>query len=131
MQTKLLMLSCSLLLAGCGDTDTVNWQLQQISKNGDYQATLTCATPPATGPFQECSLQLHNAKYPENLLIAVDGGMPAHGHGLPTAPQAVATDKTGEYRIEGLKYSMPGEWLLGFLLDDAGQQDKIVFRFTL
>lgn len=131
MQTKRLMLSCSLLLAGCGDTGSGSWKLQQISKNGNYQATLACSTVPVTGPFQECSLQLHNATDLESLIIAVDGGMPAHGHGLPTAPQAVATGQPGEYRIEGLKYSMPGEWLLGFLLDNAGQQDKIVFRFTL
>jgi hypothetical protein len=132
MPNKLLTFTLGLLLAGCsGSTDTT-WRLQQASSNGLYQTTLSCATPPVVAIFQECSLQLSSKQaLPPDLVIAVDGGMPAHGHGLPTAPQAIPTGKPGEFRIDGLKYSMPGEWVLGFLLHSAASQDKIVFRFTL
>lgn len=133
MPTRLLTLSLGLLLAGCGSSgSTAHWQLQQTSDGGHYQASLQCAAVPTVGAFQPCHLHLTSEQpLPTDLQIAVDGGMPAHGHGLPTAPQAVATDKAGVFRIDGLKYSMPGEWVVGFLLHTAQTQDKVVFRFNL
>lgn len=136
MLTKLLTLTLSLLLAGCQDnTAHTAWQLKQVSSKALYQATLTCAAPPGAGTFQECRLQVDSPQaLPTDLIIAVDGGMPSHGHGLPTAPQAVPTGKPGEFRIDGLKYSMTGEWVLGFWLHSNARpaaQDKIVFWFTL
>jgi cytochrome c peroxidase len=129
----LTFLTLGLLLAGCsGNAATTTWQRQQVSSSGQYQATLTCATAPAVAIFQECSLQLRSEQaLPPDLTLAVDGGMPSHGHGLPTAPQAIPTDKAGEFRIDGLKYSMTGEWVLGFWLHSAAGQDKIVFQFTI
>ena len=136
MQIKLLTVTLSLLVAGCqNSTANTVWQLQQASSKALYQATVTCAAPPSVGTFQECRLQVDSPQaLPTDLVIAVDGGMPSHGHGLPTAPQAIPTGKPGEFRIDGLKYSMPGEWVLGFWLhsDSApAAQDKIVFWFTL
>lgn len=131
MKTTLLTLTLGLLLAGCSHDDQ-QWRMQQASESGHYQAELACATAPVVGAFQDCSLRLQSQQaIPAKLLIAVDGGMPAHGHGLPTEPQAVPTSTTGEYRIDGLKYSMPGEWVLGFLLHADAVQDKVVFKFTL
>lgn len=132
MLTKWLTFSTlSLLLAGCSGNAATTWQQHQVSSSGRYQATLTCATAPTVALFQECALQLSSEQaLPPDLSLAVDGGMPAHGHGLPTAPQAVPTGKSGEFRIDGLKYSMVGEWVLGFWLHSAAGQDKIVFRFT-
>lgn len=131
MHNQLLILMLGLLLAGCGE-DNHTWKLQQTSEHGSYQAELACATAPIVGAFQECELRLQSSEtIPADLMIAVDGGMPAHGHGLPTEPKATPSDKPGVYRIEGLKYSMPGEWLLGFLLQSGSNQDKVVFKFTL
>lgn len=50
----------------------------------------------------------------EGAAIAVDGGMPAHRHGLPTRPQVTADLGGGRYRVEGLKFSMGGRWELRF-----------------
>lgn len=41
--------------------------------------------------------------------VRVDGAMPAHGHGLPTAPRVTGHDG-GTYRVEGVRFSMPGHW---------------------
>jgi hypothetical protein len=107
------------------------WQLSQTSVKGQLQSELQCVTAPAVGEFQNCTLKLNSTQtLPSDLTIAMDGGMPAHGHGLPTAPKVVATDKVGEYRIEGLKYSMTGEWLLGFMLQSKSMNDKIVYKFS-
>jgi len=136
MRIKLLTVTLSLLVAGCqNSTAHTGWQLQQTSSKALYQATVTCAAPPSVGTFQECRLKVDSPQaLPTDLVIAVDGGMPSHGHGLPTAPQAIPTGNPSEFRIDGLKYSMLGEWVLGFWLhsDSApAAQDKIVFWFTL
>ena len=126
------VLSAVLCLSSTVSYASTPWQLSQPSIKGQLQAELQCVTAPSVGEFQNCTLKLNSSQtLPSDLSISVDGGMPAHGHGLPTAPQVVATDKAGEYRIEGLKYSMSGEWLLGFMLQSKNLSDKIVYKFSI
>ncbi len=61
---------------------------------------------------------------------AVNGSMPAHGHGFLTAPQ-VTERGGGDYRIEGLKFHMAGEWELSLVFEAGGKQDSAVLKFTL
>jgi hypothetical protein len=44
--------------------------------------------------------------------ITVDGGMPAHDHGLATRPQVTRYLGEGRYLLEGVRFHMAGEWLL-------------------
>jgi hypothetical protein len=44
--------------------------------------------------------------------VEFDGSMPEHGHGLPTAPRVSAGPNSGQYRVEGVRFSMPGYWRL-------------------
>ena len=126
-----VLLSAVLGLSTSVSYASTPWQLSQTSVKGQLQSELQCVTAPAVGDFQNCTLKLNSTQtLPSDLTIAMDGGMPAHGHGLPTAPKVVATDKVGEYRIEGLKYSMTGEWLLGFILQSKSMNDKIVYKFS-
>ncbi len=62
--------------------------------------------------------------------IAVDGGMPQHGHGLPTSPQAVETGD-GVYRVDGVRFNMGGWWELKFHVTAAPGEDDVVFNVTL
>lgn len=126
-----VLLSAVLGLSTSVSYASTPWQLSQTSVKGQLQSELQCVTAPAVGDFQNCTLKLNSTQtLPSDLTIAMDGGMPAHGHGLPTAPKVLATDKVGEYRIEGLKYSMTGEWLLGFMLQSKSMNDKIVYKFS-
>jgi hypothetical protein len=43
-----------------------------------------------------------------NARIAVDGGMPQHGHGLPTRPQVTREVADGTYLMEGMKFMRDG-----------------------
>src|SRR5262245_44124840 len=43
--------------------------------------------------------------------LAIAGGMPGHGHGLPTEARVTAELGNGRYRIEGLKLNMVGAWV--------------------
>ena len=63
--------------------------------------------------------------------IDVDGGMPAHDHGLPTAPRAVPAVPAGHYRIDGLRFHMQGEWVLQLTIDDGTQSDRVRIVFRL
>lgn len=63
--------------------------------------------------------------------IGIDGGMPAHGHGLPTQPQVTADLGNGDYRVEGLRFQMSGEWVVNFHIQAAGATDTAVVTFTL
>jgi hypothetical protein len=44
--------------------------------------------------------------------INVNGGMPAHDHGLATSPRVTRYLGEGQYLLEGVRFHMPGEWLM-------------------
>ena len=128
-------ISCAVLLAGClaESSSAKPWHIAQASSKSYFQTDLHCETEPTVGPYQVCVLKLtdRNGKPVLNAQLAVDGGMPAHGHGLPTAPVAVLVDQQGTYQINGLQYNMPGAWLLGFLIRTPERNDKVVFDFVI
>lgn len=67
----------------------------------------------------------------EGASVAVDGGMPAHGHGLPTQPRVTRALGGGEYLVEGLRFNMGGWWVLHFAVDGSLGQDTITFNLDL
>jgi hypothetical protein len=67
----------------------------------------------------------------ENATITVDGGMPQHGHGLPTNPQVTEYLGDGRYRVEGLRFQMGGWWEVKFDITAAGQTDAVTFNLVL
>jgi hypothetical protein len=67
----------------------------------------------------------------ENATITVDGDMPQHNHGLPTQPQVTAYLGNGDYQVEGLKFHMPGWWVVDFVITADGQSDQVRFNMLL
>jgi hypothetical protein len=63
--------------------------------------------------------------------ISVTGGMPLHNHGLPTAPRMTTGLGNGNYRMEGMRFHMNGEWELLVTIDVAGRRDSVVIPLTL
>ena len=64
--------------------------------------------------------------------IKVDGGMPQHHHGLPTAPRVEQTAVPGDYVIKGMKFSMTGWWVLNVAVSTPdGRTDKATFNIVL
>jgi hypothetical protein len=63
--------------------------------------------------------------------VTVSGGMPAHGHGLPTKPVVVDTGFPGKYRLDGMKFTMPGEWRLKLHIDTGFEKDTAEFIFRV
>ena len=63
----------------------------------------------------------------ENADIEVDGGMPAHDHGLPTQPRVTEELGGGHYRLDGVRFHMSGEWEMVFTIRaDQGEQTVVV-----
>lgn len=63
--------------------------------------------------------------------IEVDGGMPEHDHGLATRPRVTAELDNGDYRLEGLRFHMRGNWELLLTIAANGKTDTIVLKLTL
>jgi hypothetical protein len=67
----------------------------------------------------------------DSAAIAVDGGMPEHGHGLPTRPEVTRSLGDGRYLIEGMKFQMPGWWIVRFEIASVRGTDTITFNLML
>ena len=65
----------------------------------------------------------------EDATILIDGGMPIHNHGLPTHP--VATEiGGGDYIIDGVKFSMRGDWEVWIYISTEKLSDKVRVNLT-
>jgi hypothetical protein len=62
--------------------------------------------------------------------LIVLGGMPAHAHGLPTTP-TVTSLGGGRYRVDGLKFHMPGAWVVAFRIKAKAGIDSVSFALDL
>lgn len=67
----------------------------------------------------------------EGAAVTVDALMPAHGHGMPTRPQVSAGPGPGVYRVEGMKFQMPGYWIVMVHVDVGGEKDVASFALRL
>ena len=63
--------------------------------------------------------------------IAIDGGMPEHNHGFPTAPRVTENLGEGDYLLEGMRFNMGGVWVLTLEISTGGQSDTVNFEFEL
>jgi len=79
--------------------------------------------------FVEIKDQSNNPVYPAKIVIS--GGMPAHGHGLPTQPQVTDYLGNGLYLIEGIKFNMTGNWMIQLQILTPTIQDTATINFDV
>jgi len=63
--------------------------------------------------------------------IEVDGGMPEHGHGLPTQPRVTRYLGDGAYEVEGMKFNMGGWWEVELAIAADAGADTVTFNLDL
>lgn len=63
--------------------------------------------------------------------VTIDGGMPQHGHGLPTRPRVTKSNGDGTYEISGLRFNMGGWWELKVTITTAAGTDTVTFNLSL
>jgi hypothetical protein len=63
--------------------------------------------------------------------ITIDGGMPQHGHGLPTRPRVTRNLGEGVYEIEGVRFNMGGWWEFKLAISSPAGDDSVTFNLDL
>jgi len=63
--------------------------------------------------------------------ISLVGDMPQHGHGFPTEPEVTEDLGGGKYRVEGMKFSMPGWWVVTFHVAAGDRRESASFNLYL
>jgi hypothetical protein len=139
-----LALAGALALGGCGMVMAMVHGVERpaaeefgfgprSSGSGLYRATLAPNEPIRTGKMQGMKLELRDAdnRPVEGAVIHVDGGMPQHGHGLPTRPRVTGYAGDGVYEVGGMKFNMGGWWVLSFRFETAAGADSVIFNLDL
>jgi hypothetical protein len=67
----------------------------------------------------------------DGVSLKVNADMPAHGHGLLSNPQIKPGSAPGRYRVEGLRFHMPGYWEIRLQMRYLGKQDGLVLPVEL
>jgi len=113
------------------------WSMSQVTLKRIFTVNLFCKQPLQTGKFLQCQVDILGLTHPdsgkqlENLSVFIGGGMPAHHHGLPTQPEVIWSEKQQTNLVEGLKFSMQGEWQLRFFIHDKANKLKDVATFNI
>ena len=105
----------------------------RTSAEGRYVATLEPVAPLRTRKMQTIRLVVRSAdgRAVEDAQVAIDGGMPQHGHGLPTRPRVTRHLGGGVYEIEGVRFSMGGWWVFSLAITGANGTDTVTFNLAL
>ena len=82
----------------------------RASAGGRYVATLATTRPLRPRQMQTVHVVVRDADGHaiDEAQILVDGGMPQHGHGLPTRPRVTRNLGDGIYEIDGVRFNMGG-----------------------
>jgi hypothetical protein len=114
--------------------DELDTSTTMLSANGLFRATYQPGLDPIViNQIHEWIVHIEDADGNpiENAHVHVDGGMPQHGHGLPTAPQVTEYLGNGDYRVEGMKFNMGGWWVMTVDVEVDGQTDRATFNMVL
>ena len=140
LRSKLVTLAfaTTVLLQGCahfaGPPDDLDYSRTRKSEAGHYRGTILPQTDPVPqGRLHTWTLHLETADGApvEAAEIDVDGGMPQHGHGLPTRPRVSRALGGGDYLVEGMKFNMGGWWEVTFPVRATAGADTLVFNLAL
>lgn len=121
-----------LAVAGCAAAPTnLDVSLKRPTDAGKFIVTLQPPQPaPAINQIHSWTISVATpAGVPvKEARISVDGGMPQHGHGLPTRPRVTKGLADGEYLLEGMKFSMTGWWEIKLAVATSNAADKVTFN---
>jgi YtkA-like len=105
----------------------------RTSAAGRYVVTLEPARPLRPRQMQTVRLVVRDAEGQaiDEAQIAIDGGMPQHGHGLPTRPRVTRGLGDGLYEIEGVRFNMGGWWEFTLAITGSRGVDTVTFNLAI
>ena len=103
------------------------------SAQGRYIATLKPSALLSPRKMQTLRVVVTDAdgRPVDGAAIVIDGGMPQHGHGLPTRPRVTGSLGDGVYEIEGVRFNMGGWWEFKVVIEAAPGADTVTFNLDL
>ena len=128
----------TLALGGCmlfaRPPKELDYSWTRTSEAGRYRATIhPQGDSIPKGKLQRWTLHLETASGSpvDSATVAVDGGMPQHGHGLPTRPRVTRALGNGDHLVEGMKFNMGGWWTVTFTIAAPAAADSVTFNLKL
>jgi len=105
----------------------------RTSVGGTYIATLQTLQPLRPRQMQSVRVLIEDAAghAVDGAAISIDGGMPQHGHGLPTRPRVTKSLGAGVYEIEGVRFNMGGWWEFKLTISSPAGDDSVTFNLEL
>jgi len=105
----------------------------RASAGGRHVATLEPGTPLRPRQMQTVRVVVRDAdgRSIDEAQISIDGGMPQHGHGLPTRPRVTRSLGDGVYEIEGVRFNMGGWWEFKLAIAGPRGADTVTFNLGL
>jgi len=103
------------------------------SANGLYKATLETARELRPRQMQTVRVAIVDeaGRAVEGASLTIDGGMPEHGHGLPTRPRMTRAIGDGTYEVEGVRFNMGGWWEFKVTITSERGNDTVTFNLSL
>jgi hypothetical protein len=137
-----LMTILTLPLLGCSSATSIDLQPPpaaefgfgpRASAAGLYRAQVEPVEQIRIGSLHAWKLQVVDAQDAPVVAasITVDGGMPQHGHGMPTRPRVTGEVAPGVYQVDGMRFNMGGWWVVNFRVDGAAGVDVVTFNLSL
>jgi YtkA-like protein len=128
----------AVLLTGCmmfaGAPKGLDYSRTRVSERGLYRATIRPqgdSIPQRRLQHWTLHLETTGGAPVDTAAVIVDGGMPQHGHGLPTKPRITRSLGNGDHLVEGMKFNMGGWWVVKFRVDATAGKDSVVFNVKL
>ena len=105
----------------------------RASAGGQYFATLepTRSLRPREMETVRVTVRDAEGRAIDGAQISIDGGMPQHGHGLPTRPRVTKNLGDGIYQIEGVRFNMGGWWEFKLAIAGSRGADTVTFNLSL
>jgi hypothetical protein len=114
-------------------SDPKLYEPTQTSAAQLYRITMTPAESIKVGKLHSWNIQVvtTDGQPVDSAKITVDGGMPQHGHGLPTRPLVTKQLGDGRHLVEGMKFNMGGWWVVKFEVASSLGSDVVTFNLKL
>ncbi len=103
------------------------------SASGAFTVTLEPSAPLKVGPLQRVNVRVQSpdGQPVQAATLTIGGGMPQHGHGLPTRPRVTGSAGPGVYVVDGVRFNMGGWWEFKVGVTAGAVRDSVTFNVRL